>query len=394
MSILSRSHRIVVLVAPFAVATLVFTGCASRPDNSDTAKPPIPVASINALSGAVVLADSSRAAAAVFDRFNDEGGLDGRKIQYTALDDASDPSLTASAARDAIDNKGAVALVGSSSNTDCLVNADFYKQSGIISIPGIGTDESCFTKRISPANTGPFNQIELTLDYATKNLQLKSICGVIGVGRPSTQAAFEHVIANWTKQTGAHFTDLEFIPYAASLDFAPYIIKAKELGCDAFLFNGPTSLSLSALGAAAAQGANNLTFLFSSASYTDQFAAAAPKVGKGSYVVAEFAPYTDPNNQANKDWRDLMQKNHIPLTAFAQGGYLAALDFINTIKGIHGAITRESVTAAFTTGSKPYKNAMAGSPWVFGAPPTKAGWPVVLKPGATAWTTATNDWIK
>jgi branched-chain amino acid transport system substrate-binding protein len=131
-----------------------------------------------------------------------------------------------------------------------------------------------------------------------------------------------------------------------------------------------------------------------SSTYTAQAAAAIGDVGFPLYSASEFAPYTDPNATENADWRSLMIADHIPLTSFSQGGYLAATYLIQVLKGIHGNITRASVTAALHS-MGPITTAMTGTPWVFGSSPAhnphSAIKIVVLKGGG--WSIAQPAWV-
>lgn len=380
--------RVLVLAA---AATMFVTACSSE----GKAEGPIVVSSVNTLSGPIVLADPSEAAKAVFDEYNAAGGLNGRKIEYSALDDKTDPGAASSAARDATNRRGAVALVGSTSNVDCAVNSRFYAQAKIGSIPGLGTDPFCFNDpSFSPTNTGPFLGAELTLGLADDQLALNKICAVIGVGG-GAQDAFETSFKNWSERSGKELAWVEFIPYG-SPDFTPYVIRAKKSGCDGLLFNGGPEQALALMNASKAQAAD-FTYLFFTSAYTDKFAAAAPKTGKGVYIVAEYAPYTDVKNAATADWRRVMEKHNVPLTSFAQGGYLAAKYFIQALEGIEGDITRQSVTEALKTQKSAFKNPMVGTPWMFGPgrahASNTAGWPVVLRPGASTWEDVTGGWL-
>ena len=70
------------------------------------------------------------------------------------------------------------------------------------------------------------------------------------------------------------------VPYGGS-DYTPYIVKAKEAGCDAIYSNAVEPDAVGILKAAEAQGLNDMTFLFLTSTYSQQFAEAASFVGKG-----------------------------------------------------------------------------------------------------------------
>ena len=158
--------------ALLAVAALTLAGCAGGDGGAGGGGgDPIVVGSVNTISGPATFPEASQAAAAVFDAFNDAGGLDGRTIDYKMLDDKGDPATATASARELVGSDGAVALVGSASLIECEINAKYYEQEGILSMPGIGVDTGCFASdNISPANVGPFNDMTLTLQYGSEVL--------------------------------------------------------------------------------------------------------------------------------------------------------------------------------------------------------------------------------
>lgn len=372
------------------------TACSPAQTSTATGEPII-VASVNGLSGPATFSEASQAAKAVFDEFNANGGLEGRPIQYEILDDKGDPASATAAARDAV-GRNAVALVGSASLLDCEVNSRYYEQEGIVSVQGTGVDPFCFsTPNISPVNAGPYMDTQLTLTYGSEKLGLKKICGMLQIAG-STRPAYQKAIEAWTAATGKTFAVLDdTVPYGAS-DYTPYVVKAKQMGCDGIFSNAVEPDALGILKAAEAQGLNNTTFLFLTSAYSEQFAQAAGFVGKGVYLPAEFAPYTVDGIAANDEWKALMEKHRVPLTSFGQGGYLAAKHFIETLKSIKGDISRENVAQAFKAQTVPSENPMTGTPYIFGAGQSHgsntAGWPVAVKPGSNTWTTAQDDWMK
>jgi len=161
-------------------------------------------------------------------------------------------------------------------------------------------------------------------------------------------------------------------------------------------WNGQTPLAVSIMKAAKAQNVD-FTYLFFTSSYTNDFASVAPNTGKGVYIVSEYAPYIDEQGDRTSAWKAVMAKHNVPLTGFAQGGYVAAHYFTQMLPNVKGDITKESVTKAFKSQSKGLTDSMVGSPFVFG--PGKAhnsndsGWAVEFKPGSTTWRNVSTDWI-
>ena len=230
----------------------------------------------------------------------------------------------------------------------------------------------------------------LTLLYGSEQLKLDNICVLLEIAG-STRPTYQAAIDRWTAITGKKplYVD-DTVPYGAS-DYTPYIVKAKQAGCKALAINPVEPDAIGQVKAANAQGWNDVTWLYLTSVYSENFAKAIDNAGAGIYVPAEFYPFTE-ENDVNKDWRDLMTKNKIPLTSFSQGGYLAATYFIEALKSVKGDITRESVSAAIKS-MPAVDNKMIGDPYKFGTIPT-AGWPIELKSGTHAWEKVADDWYR
>jgi len=384
-------------VAAIGAATaLVLSGCTGASGDGGGDASPIVVGSVNALSGAAAFPEASQAAKAVFDAVNAEGGINGHPIDYKILDDKGDPAAAAAAAREVVSSDNAVALVGSASLLECEINGDYYVQQDILSIPGVGVDPVCFNnKNISPANTGPFLDMTLSLLYGSEVLGLDNICAMLEIAG-STLPAYQAAIDKWTEITGKKLIYVDAtVPYGAA-DYTPYIVALKEKGCQAVTVNPVEPDSIGQLKAAQAQGLTDVTWLLLTSVYSENYAKAISDAGQGIYVPAEFYPFTDAESSQTKDWRTLMEANNIPLTSFSQGGFLAATYFVQVVKGIKGDITRESVTKALHE-MDPIDNPMVGTPYIFGTGDTHnsntAGFPVKLLSGTNAWELAADDWL-
>ncbi|KHK95485.1 branched-chain amino acid ABC transporter substrate-binding protein [Microbacterium mangrovi] len=385
-----KTKPLAALAAIAAATALVITGCAGSGGGSGS-KDPIVVGSVNSISGPATFPEASQAAAAVFKQFNAAGGLNGRKIDYKALDDKGDPATATSSARQLVGQDGAVAMVGSASILECQLNAKYYAQQGVLSMPGVGVDTGCFDnpKTISPVNVGPYNDLTLTLMYGSETLKLTDICVLLEIVG-STKPAYMAAVQKWEEVTGKKPLYVDATLPAGGSDYTSYIVKARQAGCKAIASNPIEPDAIGQVKAANAQGWNDLTWLYLTSVYSTNFAKAVSNAGAGVYVPAEFYPFTDTSSSANKDWYDLMSKNNIPLTSFSQGGYLAATYFIDALKTIKGDVTKESVTKALQ--SFKAQNPMVGAPYSFGSA-NDAGWPVVLKSGAGAWKNAATDWL-
>lgn len=378
-------------------AVLLLSSCAGADNGGgggDAA--PIKLGSVNTISGPATFPEASEAAAAVFERVNADGGINGRMIEYKVTDDKADPATATASARELVGSDEVVALVGSASLLDCEINGAYYEQEGVRSIQGTGVDPGCFgSPNIAPVNIGPFNDSTLTMLYGSEELGLESLCvftSVIGSTGPAYQAAIDR----WSEITGKKPTLVDdTVPYGGA-DYTPYVVKAREAGCDAIVSNAVEPDAIGQIKAANQQGWDDVTFLFLTSVYSESFAAAVDNSGAGVYVPAEFFPFTE-DNEINADWRALMEENGISLTSFSQGGYLAATFMVEVLQSIEGDITRESVNEALSA-MDPIANPMISFEYQFDQVAAQdfepGGWPVVLESGTNAWKQAADDWLR
>ena len=93
---------------------------------------------------------------AYFECVNDNGGINGRPIEYIAEEEQVDPQQIASLATKLIEQDQVLGIVGSTSLIECSVNRDYYaEQEYYLIIAGVAQD--CFTSpNFSAVNMGPY----------------------------------------------------------------------------------------------------------------------------------------------------------------------------------------------------------------------------------------------
>ena len=354
---------------------------------------PIRVGNISSLTGGALFPEASEAAKAVFDRVNAAGGIGGRPIELLIEDDGGSPEGAATAARRLVEQDDVVAMVGSASTLECVVNAGLYAEAGVYSIQGTGVDPLCFlSPNISPVNTGPYAGITVSLFYASETLGFENVCNVNLFVVPDLAPAFDAAVVRWEELTGKSLT---FRIAAATLqdDPTPLMLQARDAGCGAVVIDGVEPHALAVGRAIEAQGLQDITWIGLTSYYTDAIAGQLGSAGNGLQANSEFEPYGSAS-PALDDWRQLMIDNDVELTSFAQGGYLAATIFTEALRGIDGEITRDSVAAALVALDR-YDTPLLGTPYSFGdAPihaPNQASKFVVLQDGA--WVTALDEWV-
>ncbi len=378
-------------MAAAGCCVLLAAGCSA---GGSGAAGPITLGSVNTLSGPITFPEASRAAQAVFDDVNAAGGVHGRKIRYVPEDDKGDPTTAAQAARDLIDNDGVVALVGSASLVQCEVNAAFYQQQNIVDITGTGVDPKCFdSANIAPVNAGPFVSTTVVLDYAYTRLRRTRLCAFFTIVA-GTGAGYRQAVAEFERLTGGTLLIEDLSLSEQTTDYTPYVLRAKQAGCQVVLINGSEPIVVSWIKQAQAQMVTGVTWAFLASAYTVQVGRALGPAGDGVIANSEFEPYTEAGSPATAEWRAVMDKHNVPLTSFAQGGYLAARHIVQVLEGVKGPITRQAVTKALRT-MAPIPSPMTGTPFVVGPGarhnPNRASKMVTLRGGV--WRLAYPDWI-
>lgn len=368
-------------------------GAAESEEAMAAAGEPILVGNVSSLTGGALFPEASAAAAAVFDRVNADGGINGRPLELLIEDDAGTPEGAGAAGRKLVEQDGVVGMVGSASALECAINSQFYADSGVYSIQGTGVDPLCFlSPTISPVNTGPYSGVTVSLFYASETLALDNVCNINLFVIPDLAPAFDAAVGRWQEITGKELT---FRAAAATLedDPTPLMLQARDAGCEAVVVDGVEPHALAVGRAIEAQGLNDIIWIGLTSYYTDSVAEQLGSAGNGLRANSEFEPFGS-DAEALDDWRTLMTDAEVPLTSFAQGGYVAATIFVDAVSSIDGEVTRESVAAAMKA-LEPVNTPLLGTPFTFGeAPvhaPNQASKFVELQDGA--WVTVADDWV-
>jgi branched-chain amino acid transport system substrate-binding protein len=380
---------------------LLLTACSSRsatPGSSDTRTgDPIVVGAISTETGGPSFPESAAAAKAYFDDLNTRGGINGRPVKYLNLDDAFNSTRLAQNARELVGKEGAVALVGSASVLDCVTNSKFYETKDVVSIPGAGVLPQCFTSRnIAPTNTGQFMGIGVNIVYAAQTLHKKAPC-TLGASGNGQEAAVAAAAKAAEAKSGVKVKLSQFYPNGTR-NWAPFLLRAKAAGCDIFLPDvaGPDIVALEKTVTQLGLRESMPTLELASA-YNNQTGAALKGIADGVVANSEFLPFSGggESDPGLAEYVALMKKANQPLSAFGEGGYLAARFFTKAVGGIHGEVTAATVTQALRT-MPPVSDPMMGTPFVFGPgdshQPNTSSRYVQLKDGvwvpvSTAWTT-------
>ncbi len=302
---------------------------------------------------------------AYFDCVNDNGGINGRPIQYIAEEEQIDPQQIASIAKKLIEQDQVLGLVGNTSIIDCSVNKDYYAQQGF-SLIIAGVDQACFENPVfSAVNMGPYYS-SLGGAQAAVRAGAKGKLVVSSPNQPGFDAVNSGVV-DYAKQNGMEgISDLEDVPLADPAGVAQKLVQAAGPGGGVVLdYTGPTVIPL--LQAIEQQGLIDSVIWASSTPPNDP--SVAKELGSawdGKFLInAEFnlldsgKPDQDHMNQVREKYA-----SQVPTSSFAQMGYLAGRAATEGLLSIQGDITKESVNAAFK-GLKNISSDLWCKPWYF-----------------------------
>lgn len=357
----------------------------------DAARGPILVGAVSSLTGPGASDASTQAARLYFDAVNAAGGIQGRRIEYSVIDDQMNPARAAQAARTFADDPRVVALAGGSSVLECGVNHARYAQAGLFNLPGGGVDPACFdSTHIAPVNAGPYVATARALAFAHGALRRERLC-VVSPALPGMTEAFERAVREWAQRAGAAMPTLDL--YRLEEDpLAPLVRRVAARGCQAIVYTGPGGPAIEWV-LASRQAMPQVPVVMLTSAYTSQAAQALASAGDGLYAMAEFDPWSSGSLQI-MGWRRLLIARQIEPSSLSQGGYIAAQALVHTLQGMRGPITRASVSEAMEN-MAPWHSGMMDQPFKVGAHArhqlNRSALPMKLEAGK--WRIAHTRWI-
>jgi branched-chain amino acid transport system substrate-binding protein len=285
---------------------------------------------------------------AYFDCVNDNGGINGRPIEYIAEEEQIDPQQIAGLARKLIEQDQVLGIVGSTSLIECAVNKDYYAEQGYYLIIA-GVAQACFeSPNFSAVNMGPYYS---SLGGAQAALRAGAE-GKMVIVSPNVEG-FDLVnsgVVEFAEENGLEGVSiLEDAPFADPAGLAQRLVQeAGEGGGVVLDFTGPVVTPL--LQAIEQQGLVDSVVWASSTPPNDPSVAEAlgPAWNDKFLINAEFN-VLDSGNPDQNHMNEIREQYapDINSSSFAQMGYLAGRVATDALLSIEGEITKESVNEAF-----------------------------------------------
>jgi branched-chain amino acid transport system substrate-binding protein len=327
--------------------------------------------------------DGPNMSKAFFDCVNDNGGINGRPIEYIIETEQTDPGQVASLAKKLVETDKVMGIFGGFSLIDCAVNHDYYEKNGYY-VTNAGIAPECWSTPNSAAiNMGP----RYSSDGATQALIKQGVDKLVFV--QSNVPGSDYVEAGpkaLAEAAGIPLTALkENVPIQDANSVALKLVQEAGDGGGVVLnFTPPEALKI--LQAAQQQGlAERVKWGCSTPCNTDFLAEAlGSEWNEQLFVNAELnvVDHDGPDTQLYRQVREEYGPD-IPLGSFSQMGFLLAKIAVDQMLTIDGEVTKDSVNEAILA-TKNYETDILCKPWYYGEAPMHI-------PNNTDWTTTPKD---
>lgn len=288
---------------------------------------------------------------AYFNMINEQGGVNGRKIELIAKDDQFKPDLALQKAEELVENDKVFAIVGQLGTPGCLGTLDYLKEKGIPAVYQ-GTGVSAFSKvkaNYFPVQPNYTFEGGLLIKYAIDNLKANSIAIIYGnddAGKEELQGAKDQL-----KKMGKEDALKAEVPFnTQDLDFSAHIQKAAAVKPDVTIVVGYQKAVPGILLEAKKQGFKS-QFMTSYINADLTMLNLAKDAANGVIVTAWVPDITDPNNEAAKKYIETYKKyfpNETP-NAFGVAGWVAAEVFVEGLKRAGNDLSWEGYIKAMET---------------------------------------------
>lgn len=339
------------LAIAVAATSLVVAGCAGA-DGSSGGDGAIKLGAWYPLSGPVAASGvpSEAGSRAYFDMLNDNGGINGRKVDFISEDTAFDPQQTLQVARRMISREGVQAIVTANGTAPTEATFPFVLEQS--KVPIFGTYGGS-TAWYDPARPGLFGTQTLYEDQARVAVSwaLEEGAKKIVIVRDDPDAfAVVDKAATEAIEAGGGTAD-RVVAKFGSTDYAPYVAEVKRKKPDAVFLVLPVPEAAAYLNEAALQGLKVPVYAYAPPA-TGALVELAGKNAEGFRAVSLTLPPTS-DDPAVAEYRDAMKK-YAPKQApdfYSIANFAWAKAFAEILQTIDGEINSKSIIAALESAS-------------------------------------------
>jgi branched-chain amino acid transport system substrate-binding protein len=374
------------LIAALALAASVaLAACGGGGGSSNSAQPaaapkcgagtgqkatgqPIKLGGIATKQPGTDFSDIPNMAKALFDCVNDNGGINGRPIQYLIETEQTDPAQVASLAKKLIETEKVLGIVGNTSLIECAVNHTYYEQRGYFVVDS-GIAPECYSTANSAAvNMGPRYSIDGATQYLIRQGVKKLVLDQSNVpGTGYNEGGFLLI----AKDAGIPTQSLkDNVPIQDANSVALKLVQAAGRDGGVVLnFTPPEALKI--LQAAQQQGLQDrVKWACSTPCNTDFLADALGSQWNGKLGVNAELNLINANGPDSTLYRAVQAKYapKLPLGSFTQMGFVEASIVTKALMSVTGELTAKSVNEAIKS-VKNFQTDILCKPWYYGSAP-------------------------
>lgn len=345
-----------VIVAALTIA-VVATGCGDAGGDTGgeggaAASGPIKLGAWFPLTGAQASSGiPQEVGASVFwQKFNDDGGVDGTEVEFLTEDNAFDPQQTIAIARQFVARDEVDAIVNTNGTATTEATFPFVLEQNKIPIFGTYGGSAAW---YDPPRDGLFGTQTLYEDQARVAVKWATDEGISNllVVRDDPEA-----FANVSREAMAYAEDQgasadEVVVKIGTTDYAPIVGQVKSAAPDGVLLILPPQEAAAYLNEVKLQGVDIPVYGYSPAA-TEATLELAGENAEGFRAVSLTLPPTS-DDEAVQEYRDAMEK-YAPDAehdSYSLAAYAYAKAFGEILKSIDGEVNKESITEAIENAS-------------------------------------------
>jgi branched-chain amino acid transport system substrate-binding protein len=327
---------------------------------------PIKLGGIATKQPGVDFTDIPNMAKAFFDCVNDNGGINGRPIEYLIETEQTDPGQVASLARKLVESEKVLAIVGNTSLIECAVNHGYYEQKGFYVINSGIAPECYSTPNSAAVNMGARYSVDGATQYLIRQGVKKLVLDQTNVpGTGYVEGGFLLI----AKDAGIPTASLkDNVPIQDASSVALKLVQAAGNDGGVVLnFTPPEALKI--LQAAQQLGLHDrVKWACSTPCNTDFLANALGPQWNGKLGVNAELNLTSASGPDSEMYR-AVQAHYapdLPLGSFSQMGFVEASIIVKALMSVTGEPTAQSVNEAIKN-IKDFKTDILCKPWSYGA---------------------------
>lgn len=308
-------------------------------------------------TGAAALYDSFRKGAdSYFKYVNENGGVNGRQLEFIAYDDQYQPAMTLQNAKKLVEEDKVFTLINLVGTPTNKAAKDYIIEKGI-PVTMIATGSSSFTNPPIANYMGSSlmnyaAEIAISLDYAVKKLGVKKIA----MAYPNDDYGKE--VSNNLRERIKKYPDVEIIEevtfLATDTEFSSQAQKLSNANPDAIFYLSTPGPAANLKKALYKIGVTDIPYIVSSVGGNDSnlFNLAGKEVWEGSISSATLAvPENVPNDEDMKTFVERFSKDYPKdsTTGFSQLGWASAQVLVEALKRTGEELTWENYLNSFYT---------------------------------------------